>query len=489
MGLTQVAMANTDPTVVYLAGKDLDLGRPIVLKHVRGQGQFISVLNTSHNENVATGWQGDGAGMIFNWGYGSGVYGLKVAAEDSRIVVITNSGSVLASGDGGAQWAALEILETERTPPNNTVPVGRSYHSSGLEDTTLWHVTWADDSNLFLSYTDIKGAISQDSGHSWSFNWTAPNITSTAFGFNTMFHATASRSGLLFAAVSSVHDMYQSTHLTDETIDTPPASHPIVGQVLVSSDKGHHWTTLHDLGRPVVWVSIDSTDSSQMYVSVANSHIGGVYRCGTTAGSACQQLPSPPRTQGHAWVNHVLPDGSVLVSYSGRRTGIRNGNGSFTNSSGVFLLPKNGRRWLDLSHPAMTQYTKDIVLCPHDPTGSTWYVAVAESWGIESNVGGLYRTTDRGRSWFQMLLPLAKGGVESVGVSPIDSHSVFVATEMKGLWHCCGDEPCTMVSSYPFFHPLRVLFSPFAAAKHGRLEMFVTSFGGGLQVANVTMAC
>ena len=69
-GLTQVAMASNDPDVVYLAGKNLGHGLPMVLRSTNG-GEFVSVLNTTHNKNIAVGWQGDGAAMIFNWGYDS----------------------------------------------------------------------------------------------------------------------------------------------------------------------------------------------------------------------------------------------------------------------------------------------------------------------------------------------------------------------------------------------------------------------------------
>eukprot|EP01047_Picozoa_sp_COSAG01_P019588 COSAG01_NODE_1093_length_11741_cov_13.704547_3_plen_379_part_00 len=340
------------------------------------------------------------------------------------------------------------------------------------------HITVAA---LARDSTDIKGAISHSGGLSWSFDWTAPNLTSTQNGFNTMFMCVRAPDGLMYAAVSSVHDMYMSTHLTDDTIDNPPSSHPLIGQVLVSSTKGRVWTTLHDIGKPAVWISLDPTNSSRLYVSVANSLVGGIYECGTDADSGCHQLlPQPPRTQGHAWVSAVLPDGMLVASFSARREGMRSGDGVFTSSSGVFALDAAGKSstWRDVSHPAMTQYTKDIVVCPHDTTASTWYAAVAEGWGKGALPGaGLYKTTNRGKKWVQMALHLPKGGAESIGVSPTNPRSVFVSTEQKGLWHCCGDDPCRMVTSYPFFHPLRILFPPNATKDD---SMFVTSFGGGL---------
>eukprot|EP01047_Picozoa_sp_COSAG01_P019587 COSAG01_NODE_1093_length_11741_cov_13.704547_2_plen_307_part_00 len=150
LGLTQVAMASNDPDTVYLAGKDLSRGLPMVLRSTNG-GAFVSVLGTNHNRNIAVGWQGDGAAAIFNWGYGAGIYGLDVSALDSQNVVVSNSGSVLFSSSGGEDWVALEILPRERTPPNHSVDQRHSFHSSGLEDDSLWYITWADEQTLFAS--------------------------------------------------------------------------------------------------------------------------------------------------------------------------------------------------------------------------------------------------------------------------------------------------------------------------------------------------
>ena len=89
--------------------------------------------------------------MIFDWGYGAGVYGLDVSSLNSQHVVVSNSGSVLFSSSGGNEWVALEILPQERTPANHTVAIGHTFHSSGLEDDSLWYITWADGQTLFAS--------------------------------------------------------------------------------------------------------------------------------------------------------------------------------------------------------------------------------------------------------------------------------------------------------------------------------------------------
>ena len=44
----------------------------------------------------------------------------------------------------------------------------------------------------------------------------------------------------------------------------------------------------------------------------------------------------------------------------------------FTTSSGVFVLPPNGKEWEDRSHERMLRWTKDLALDPNDKTESTW---------------------------------------------------------------------------------------------------------------------
>ena len=123
-------------------------------------------------------------------------------------------------------------------------------------------------------------------------------------------------------------------------------------------------------------------------------------------------------------------------------------------------------------------------MTPLIPLNNTWFVAVADSWGkVGASPGGLYRTTDRGKSWEQIPLALERGGVESAVVQPTDGNSLFVSTEREGLWHCClsGGVRCSRVDSYPFWHPLRCVFNP-----HNAEELWVTSFGGGMYTARVS---
>jgi hypothetical protein len=242
------------------------------------------------------------------------------------------------------------------------------------------------------------------------------------------------------------------------------------------------WQTLHDFGRVVSWVAIDPTNSNRLYASVVHSaaSVGGIYvtnNLAAGAGSTWTKLANPPRTEGHPFNVIVLADGTLVASYSGRRTT------DFTASSGVFMSTDGGQTWSDRSAPGMMYWTKDVVVDPHDPSQNTWYAGVYSGWGGAANgLGGLYKTTNRGQSWVRVTSALDR--VESVTLNPGNPNEAFLTTETQGLWYSstmrAATPTFTQVASYPFRQPERVFFNP-----NNPNEIWVTSFGNGTRVGTV----
>ena len=102
--------------------------------------------------------------------------------------------------------------------------------------------------------------------------------------------------------------------------------------------------------------------------------------------------------------------------------------------------------------------------------------------GSANGKGGLYRTTDRGAHWAKIN---TLDRVTSITFSPTNSNDAFLTTETDGLWHSgnihAASPLFTLVSNYPFRQPERVFFNPYNAN-----EIWVTSFGNGLMVGNLT---
>jgi hypothetical protein len=279
-------------------------------------------------------------------------------------------------------------------------------------------------------------------------------------------------SGKVYAATSSTHDIYQSYELRDSNLDDAE------GNVIVSSDNGQTWETLHDFVHAVIWLALHPSQPDTMYASVIHSTEGGIFvthNLSAGAGSTWTRLALPPRTQGHPYNIHVLKDGTLIASYSARRTE----PGDFTDSSGIFVSTDGGVSWQDRSDPNMHYWTKDVVIDPHDPVQNIWYVGVFSHWGAPPyNTGGLYRTTDRGLNWTRISF---LDRVESATVHPQDPNLLYLTTEYEGLWITRNlrqvSPTFTLVADYPFQHPMRVFFNPY-----DRREIWVAAFGGGLRV-------
>ena len=238
------------------------------------------------------------------------------------------------------------------------------------------------------------------------------------------------------------------------------------------------WQTEHDFAHPVVWLASDPKDPKTLYASVLHHTTGGIFvthNADAGANSTWTKLANPPRTEGHPFNIRILKDGSLLASYSGRRTS------NFTASSGVFFSTDAGATWADRSDNGMKYWTKDVVVDPYDPTENTWYAGVFSGWGGQANnLGGLYMTTNRGSSWIRIK---TSDGITSVTFSPSDPNVMYITSETTGLWYCNNrsskNPTYTQVAVYPFRQPERVFFNPFDTN-----EVWVSSFGNGMKVGS-----
>lgn len=466
-----VALARNEFDVAYVAGSS-DSGTPTIYKTTNGGASWASVLTTANNLNVATGWSGSGGDR--GWTYGENAMGFAVSPTDLNRLVITDFGFAHVSTNGGTSWTQMYVNPADQNPAGVNTPKGKNYRSSGLDNTTSWGITWVTPTKLIGSNSDIQGVRSDDAGQSWSFNYTGHTDNSM---YRSVVHPVT---GVVYAGTSSVHDIYQSTRLADDTLN------PGTGKVLFSINQGSEWKTMHDFGNPVVWVALDPTNANRMYASVidSNNAIGGIYvsnniQNGET--STWTKLATPPRTEGHPFNIQVLNDGTLVATYSGRR----NAGGAFTASSGVFVSTDGGASWVDRSHTGMYYWTKDIIVDPHDSTQNTWYVGVFSGFGGPPNgLGGLYRSTNRGVSWTRIN---SLDRVTSLTISPTNGNEAYLTTEEDGLWHTqnlnAATPTFTQLAQYPFRQPERVFFNP-----NNSNEIWVTSFGNGMRVGYTNAA-
>ena len=456
-------MSKDNIDIAFLAGCDANSDGPTVLKTTDGGSTWQNVFILQNNKNIKTGWSGLGGDR--NWTYGEYALGFAVCRTNPNYCIFTDLGFAHTTSDGGTTWDQAYVNKSDENPANSTTPTGKSYHSVGLENTSCWNLNWSDVSNIFAGYTDIKGCRSTDGGATWSFDYTGHSD-------NTMYYSLKHSNGNLYAATSSVHDMYESMFMADNRIDGGQ------GKVLMSTNKGKVWTTMHNFAHPVIWLAADPKNANRMYASVINSTSGGIYvsnDINNGASSTWTKLANPPRTSGHPYNILVLNDGSLLCTYSCRTD---NNRKTFYASSGVFLSTDNGSSWLDKSTDVNLQYwVKDVVIDPNDATQNTWYAGVFSGWGgAANNKGGLYKTTNRGTSWTKIL---DKARVESCSFNPLNTNEMYASTEYEGLYFSNNAKSSTptfnLVPNYPFKHPMRIFFNPY-----DQTQIYITAFGYGI---------
>ena len=468
-----VRTATDDISTAYLAGGSTN-GAPTVYKTTDGGENWNSVFQAAGNKNIVTGWAGDGGD--FQWSFPEYALGFDVCANDKDRLAFTDLGCTHLSTDGGKSWTQAYTTLTDARQAGDPLPKGAAYTGCGMEMTSTWYLGWFDANNIFACATDIKGFRSTDGGKSWSFGYSGHNL-------NTMYYVMKHPAyNAVFAATSSVHDLYMSTFLQDARIDRGR------GLVLFSTDNGASWKPLKDFGKPVIWLAADAKMKNRFYAAVVSSTEGGIYATSDLdkgAQATWTRLPAPPRTEGHPYNLHALKDGTLVCTFSGHRVGK-----GFTPSSGVFASMDGGQTWEDRSDARMRFWTKDLVIDPTDAAQNTWYACVCFAWGAAASSGksGLYRTRDRGKSWQLLadssLAPSGVLNVESCAVDPAHPDELYFTTEYDGLWYtptCKAEKPAfAQVRSYLFKHPERIFFNPYQPG-----EMWVTSFGNGICVGKV----
>jgi photosystem II stability/assembly factor-like uncharacterized protein len=462
-------LANNDVDTMYLAGGS-NAGNPIIMK-ATFTTNWAYVFNTTNNQNITTGWCGQSGDH--QWSYAEAFFGFQVCPNSSKLVTVGDYGFVHSTADAGASWHQQYLSTADQNPANAATPTGKSYHSAGLENTTNWQVMWTDSMHIFSGFSDITGVTSADKGQSWKF---IPGLSQNS----TYRIVKQSSTGNMYAATSTVHDMFQSTRIYDSQIDGG------TGAIYFSTNGGTSFSLMHNFAHPVVWVALDPSNANRMYASVLNSstNTGGIYvtnNLSLGASATWVKMPAPPRSNGHPFNINVLSNGSLVASFCARKP---TSSTNFTDSSGVYFYDIVTASWNDRSDVGMHYWTKDVIVDPNDATESTWYAAVFGGWvNVPNGTGGVYKTTNKGVSWTQISNSFR---VNSVTINPTNANELYFTTETRGLWYSNNASSAspifTQVNSYPFAGPVRVTYNPY-----NNHEIWVSSFGNGMMVGTNTV--
>jgi hypothetical protein len=478
-----VGMARNDASVMWAAGMDPN-ENPVMYRSTDAGAHWTSVLTTTNNGNAATGWAGQGGDR--GWSYGGNPTGFSVAPTDATKAAFTDYGFCHLTTDGGVSWRQAYVNPADQNPAGANTPPGKKLPQRGARNTTCWQVLFPTSTRLILGNSDIRGSKSDDGGNSWNFNYTGHSD-------NSMYRLVKHSNGTLYAATATVHDLYQSTYLSDSRIEVSVGT-PTRGKVIMSTDNGASWTLLHNFNRPVIWVATDPTNANRLYAAVIHWNGGSSRRAASTAPTI--SIKEPPATWTE--MRPTAANGGASLQHRGVERRRRRGD---VQRAAHFRLHGEQRRVLQHQpgrnvggshageHAVLDQRHRDRSARRHAEHLVRLLLQHLDT--ANNDRGGLYRTTNRGQNWTQVFSPanvpsgLPERGVVD-GASRDSGHRLPDHGNGGALVHQqprCGDAHWEMVPGFLFRQPTRVFFDPADTGK-----IWVTSFGHGLSTGMTLVA-
>ena len=429
--------------------------------------------------NVEPGWQPfagswEGGGAHFSSGF-------SINSRNPDILLYS-SNELFLSTDGGRNWRqCYSRYASGQPPPIRTSRRRRPgrWQSIGLEVTTTWNyaVDPFESNRHYICYTDIGFAISTDGGKTWRNNAYSSGTPWVNTTYDLAFDPDVK--GLVWAAMSNVHDIPHYVY-TNYRRRGP-------GGVCVSKDSCSTWkVSSKGLPRaPCTSIVLDPTSpkgSRRLFVTMYGK---GVYRStnnGRTWKNASRGLPL--ERNNHTFLIRRHTDGTLFCSITASRH-----PGRKYPPGGLFRSMDNGDNWTEITASRPMYWPNGFAVDPRD--SNIIYLATANTPAGPAQ-GGVWKTSDGGKSWKQLLTPDhydGKAGPEPdifegmfVTIPAHDPDSIYVGTTAHGLWisHDRG-KSWKQSLGVPFGAIHRVVFDP---SRHERV--YITTFGGGVWTGPVS---
>ncbi len=414
------------------------------------------------NKNVQCGW----IAWDINWGFGGPPSGFSVCRGNPNVAMYTNSGELFITTNGGRSWYNGFCRTADGSPEGKR----KFWLSTGLNVTTCWEVVFDPHRPgfVYIAYTDIGFARSEDWGRSWQFSAYGSPWTNTFY----RVIPDPDRPGVLYAACSNQHDI---PHWTN--IDRPRGG----GGVCISEDYGRSWRPISQglPNLPCTSIALDPKSPPESRTLYAAMFGDGVYKStdgGKTWHRASNGLATPQNR--HVYSIRIHPDGTLFCSITGKRSGMK-----FAPGSGLWRSKDGGRTWQCITQNLDLRWAGDFDF--HPQNSNIIYLAAASAPGFSQ--GGLYKTTDGGKTWHHLVgdgLPDEKRLPKDlcsfthaffVRVDPENPNRIFLGATTHGLF-VSEDAGKTWreVRGIPFTGCQRVTFDP-----RNHNIIWVTTFGGG----------
>jgi len=399
---------------------------------------------------------------FFGPDYGGVALDLAVAAHDPNIAYATDQGRIMRTLDGGRNWDA--IYSTQQ--PDGT------FSGQGLESSTSYgvHSDPFDPKRLFISYTDIGLFRSENSGRSW-----IPSLSGVPRSWrNTTYWMVFDPEvrGRIWAVMSKTHDLPRAKMWKRQA----PANYD--GGVMLSDDSGQSWRKASTGMPPTAPTHIildprSKPGSRVLYVAAFGE---GVYKSTDDGKTWTVKNNGISGKDPFAWRLALAASGELYLIVARRSE-----DGSFGNENdgAIYRSSDGAEHWTKVAMPSGTNGPNGLSIDVHD--SKRLYLA---AWGRNTppraQGGGVFLTTDAGRSWQNVL---AKDQhVYDVTIDARDPKVIYAAGFESSAWRS-SDRGLTWkrIPGFNFKWGHRVIPDPQDASK-----IYITTFGGGVWHGSAT---
>ncbi len=415
--------------------------------------------------NVDCGWV---VYDLSSWGFGGPPDGFSVCHGNAEVAMYTNNAELFLTTDGGKSWHNGFC----RTADGSDEGPGKWWVTTGLDVTSCWEVVLDPfrPGNVYIAYTDIGFARSEDGGKSWQ-----AAVTGSPWR-NTFYRVVPdpATAGVLYAACSNTHDIPEWGATTSTTAQRE-------GGVCVSVDFGKTWKSTSEglPAAPCTSIALDPKSPATARVLYAAMYGKGIYKStdgGKTWAEASNGVGGPQNRNVYSVRLH--PDGTVFCSVTADHDGR-----DFHLPSSLYRSTDAGATWTDIAASLQLRWAGDF---DFDPTDSkVIYLTAATPPAFDQ--GGIYKTTDGGQTWRCLLgdsldeahkLPQDLGSYSHAFFVKVDeknpgriffgapSHGEFVSEDAGATWR--------EILGIPFTACQRVTVDP-----ADRNTIWVATFGGG----------
>ena len=413
--------------------------------------------------NVAPNYVTASAGQSYKGG--DTPFGAVICNSDPNRLILVWSQSYITH-NGGRTWFNGDTYPA----PGRQPKPGSAWACTGLVVTTTWnyYIDPFEANRHYIAYTDIGFARSLDAGKTWIWwdknTWAPWRNTCYEIAFDPEIP------GKMWGGFSNVHD------IPNDNIISERHGHNGPGGVCISRDFGASWKPeAQGLPlRPVTSIVLDPRSPKNARTLYAGVFMEGVYKStddGKTWTLKKNGLGHPLNMRVSRVILHQ--DGTLFAMICAMRPA--QGKPLMSEGVGLYRSKDGAETWEKVNASQLFLYPKDFSV--HPQNSNVILVGACDAGGGDQS-GGLWRTTDGGRTWQR----IGRQARQTFGGYFHPKHDGWIYMTLTegapgaGLWLSQDNgQTWQAFDDLPFSNIQRLTFDP----SDDKL-LYVTTFGGSI---------